>query len=75
MLGAVNHVALTTQVGEGRSKFGLCPIREVTPQVGIPGPNSSLHRGLIQWHGVSAWMHLANTKGCCLPLCGPDTDQ
>ena len=55
----------------------LCaPVGEKTPQVDIPGPKSRCwgeapHR----WRGMTAWTHLANSKGSCLPLCGLDTEQ
>ena len=62
---------------DGAGQRLLCAlVREVTPQVDILRPNSRRQRALHHHrYGLSAWMHLANGKGRCPPLCGPDTEQ
>jgi hypothetical protein len=51
-----------------RLKVVLAPVREVTPQVDIPGPNSRCWGGLPhRRHEGSAWTQLANALLCMDP--------
>ena len=54
------------RAAKGRLKVFMCPHW---------GSDPASEHSAGMGYGVCAWTHLANGKGCCRPLCEPNTEQ